>query len=145
FVFAYDSSFFRRSDGNADQCFTRDASDVDTGMSVWRYGLYDAESGARITRNSGFPIDVTAAGTVYHGYLGYYGLSLPPEAQNSLQNGSTVDKVDYSSGNNPTRTSYSVVKSDGKLTKYTRHTRTLHSMDQIRFTTFVGSDAANFF
>ncbi len=70
---------------------------------------------------------------------------MPPEAQNALQNGSTVEKVDYSTGNNPTRTSYTVVKSDGKLTKYTRHTRTLHSMDQIRFTTFVGNDAANFF
>ena len=145
FTFAYDSGFFRRADDSTDQCFTRDASDVDTGMSVWRYSLYDASTGARINRNSGFPIDVTTGGTVYHGYLGYYGLSVPFEAQNALQNGSTVEKVDYSSGNNPTRTSYSVVKSDGKLTKYTRHTRTLRSMDKIRFTTFVGGDASSFF
>jgi hypothetical protein len=145
FLFAYDSGFFRRADDNTDECFTRDATDADTGMSVWRYGLYDANTGARVNRNSGFPIDVTASGTVYHGYLGYYGLYVPFEAQNALQNGSTVEKVDYSSGNNPTRTSYSVVKSDGKLTKYTRHTRSLHSMDRIRFNTFVGMDAASFF
>ena len=145
FAFAYDSSYFRRADDNTDQCFTRDASDADTGMSVWRYGVYDASSGARINRNSGFPIEVTTGGTQYHGYLGYYGLSVPFEAQNAIQNGSTVEKVDYSSGNNPTRTSYSVVKSEGKLTKYTRHTRTLASMDKIRFTTFVGNDASSFF
>jgi hypothetical protein len=145
FLFAYDSGLFRRADNNNDQCFSRDAADPDTGMSVWRYGMYDANTGARVTRNSGFPIDVTAGGTTYHGYLGYYGLSLPPEAQNSLVNGSTVEKVDYSNGNSATRTSYTVVKSDGKLTKYTRHTRTLHSMDQIKFTTFVGFDAGSFF
>ena len=144
FAFAYDASYFRRADDNTDQCFTRDASDADTGMSVWRYGLYDATTGARINRNSGFPIDITTGGTVYHGYLGYYGLSVPFEAQSALQSGSTVEKVDYSSGNSPTRTSYSVVKSDGKLTKYTRHTRTLHSMDKIHFTTFVGNDAGSF-
>ena len=143
FAFAYDSSYFRRADDNTDQCFARDASDPETGMSVWRYGLYDATTGARVNRSSGFPIDFTTGGTVYHGYLGYYGLSLPFEAQNVLENGSTVEKVDYSSGNNPTRTSYSVVKSDGKLTKYTRHTRTLHSMDKIHFTTFVGNDAGS--
>ncbi|MEJ1966884.1 MAG: hypothetical protein WDO56_37235 [Gammaproteobacteria bacterium] len=145
FVFAYDSGLFRRADDNDDQCFSRDASDPDTGMSVWRYGLYNAETGARVTRNSGFPIDVTAGGTVYHGYLGYYGLSLPPEAQSSLQNGSAVQKVDYTNGDTATRTNYTVVKSDGKLTRYTRHTRSLHSMDQIRFTTFVGFDASSFF
>jgi len=144
FVFAYDSGYFRRSDDNGDQCFTRDASDPDTGMSVWRYGLYDATTGARVNRTSGFPIDFTTAGTVYHGYLGYFGLSLPFDAQNALQNGSTVEKVDYSSGDNPTRTSYTVVKSEGKLTKYTRHSRTLHSMDKIHFTTFVGFDANSF-
>jgi len=145
FLFAYDSSYFRRADDNTDQCFTRDATDPDTGMSVWRYGLYDASSGARVDRNSGFPIDITSNGTVYHGYLGYFGLSVPFEAQSALHNGATVEKVDYSNKDTPTRTSYSVMQSDGKLTKYTRQTRSLHSMDQIRFTTFVGNDAANFF
>ena len=145
FTFAYDSGFFRRADDNTDQCFTRDASDADTGMSIWRYGVYDANTGARLNRNSGFPIDVTTGGTTYHGYLGYFGLSVPFEAQNALQNGGTVEKVDYSSGDTPTRTSYSVVKSDGKLTRYTRHTRTLHSMDKIRFNTFVDQNAASLF
>jgi hypothetical protein len=91
------------------------------------------------------PMSCATGGTQYNGYLGYYGLSLPAEALNALSNGSTVDKVDYSNGNSPTRTSYTVLKSPGKLTKYTRKTRTLHAMDQIKFTTFVDMNANSFF
>jgi hypothetical protein len=145
FAFAYDASLFRRDDeGGNDQCFSRDASDPDTGLSVWRYGLYDVNSGERVTRNSGFPIDFTTGGTTYHGFLGYYGLSLPPEANDALENGDTVAKVDYST-NTPTRTDYTVVKSEGKLIKYTKKTRTLNEMDQIRFSYFVDNNANAFF
>jgi len=145
FSFAYDADYYRRSDGGGDQCFARDARDPATGLAVWRYGLYDSVTGARVERSSGFPIEFTNAGTRYQGYLGYYGLSLPPAAQSLLVNGSTVEKVDYSSGNTPTRTPFTVVKSAGKLTKYTRHSRTLQDIDQIRFTTFVGNEASGFF
>lgn len=135
FSFAYDSTHFLRGD----QCFSRDATDPETGLSVWRYGVYDSVSGDRITRNSGFPINYTAGGETYHGYLGYYGLSLPATALNSLTNGATVQKIDYSNGNAPTTTNYTVTKAGGKLTKYTRKTRTLHSLDQIDISTFVGN------
>jgi hypothetical protein len=145
FSFAYDADYYRRSDDGGDQCFARDARDPGTGMSVWRYGLYDSTTGERIERHSGFPIEYTHAGTKYQGYLSYYGLSLPAAAQESLANGDTVDKVDYSDGNTPTRTAFTVVKSGGKLTRYTRHTRTLHDIDQIKFTTWVGMEATSFF
>jgi hypothetical protein len=146
FSFAYNSDYYRRSDDSGEQCFARDARDPDTGMSVWRYGLYDSVSGARVERSSGFPIEFTHSGTKYQGYLGYYGLSMQPAAQSLLTNGSTIEKVDYSSaGGAPTRTPFTVVKAGGKLTKYTRHTRTLHEMDQIKFTTFVGAEASTFF
>lgn len=145
FDFAYNESLFRRSDGLNDQCFSRDASDPETGFSVWRYGLYDADTGARVTRNSGFPIEFTNGGETYHGYLGYHGLHLPSEAMNALSSGSTVQKVDYGIGEAPTTTEYTVVKSAGKLLKFTRHARTLASIDGIKFTTFVGEDASSFF
>jgi hypothetical protein len=146
FSFAYNADLYRRSDDSGEQCFARDARDPATGMSVWRYGLYDSVSGARVERSSGFPIEYTHSGTKYQGYLGYYGLSLPPAAQSLLANGDAVEKVDYSNnGSAPTRTSFTVVKSAGKLTKYTRHTRTLHEMDQIKFNTFVGMEASSFF
>ena len=145
FSFAYNADYYRRSDDNGEQCFARDARDPATGMSVWRYGLYDGTTGERVERHSGFPIEYTHAGTKYQGYLGYYGLSLPPAAQESLANGDTIEKVDYGNGNAPTRTPYTVMKSGGKLTKYTRHTRTLHEMDQITFTTWVGMEASGMF
>lgn len=144
FAFAYNADLFRRSAGNDDQCFSRDASDPDTGLSVWRYGLYDTESGARITRYSGFPIEYATNGSTYHGYLGYWGLSLPREAMSTIANGDTVQKVDYSSGQSPTRTSYTVVRAGGKLTRHTKRARTLRDIERIRFTTFVGDDAELF-
>ncbi|HUQ09372.1 MAG TPA: hypothetical protein VM146_03580 [Steroidobacteraceae bacterium] len=145
FSFAYNADYYRRSDDGGEQCFARDARDPGTGMSVWRYGLYDATTGARIERDSGFPIEYTHAGTKYQGYLGYYGLSLPAAAQEALVSGDTVEKVDYGNGNTPTRTPYTVVKAGGKLMKYTRHTRTLHEIDKVKFNTFVGMEASSFF
>jgi hypothetical protein len=145
FSFAYDADYYRRSDDAGDQCFARDAQDPGTGMSVWRYGLYDGVTGERVERESGFPIDYTHDGVTYQGFLGYWGLSLPQAALATLANGSTVEKVDYSSGDEPTRTPYSVVKAGGKLMKYTRHARTLAEIDQIKFTTFVGNEASTFF
>jgi hypothetical protein len=145
FSFAYNDSYYRRNDAGGDQCFARDARDPETGMSVWRYGLYDSTTGARIERNSGFPIEYTHAGTRYQGYLGYYGLSLPPAAQSLLTNGETVEKVDYGNGSAPTRTPFTVVKAGGKLTKFTRHSRTLRGIDQIKLYTFVGNEAGGMF
>jgi hypothetical protein len=145
YTFAYNSSLFLRGDGTTPQCFSRDATDPDTGFSVWRYGLYDATTGDRVVRNSGFPIEYTSAGTTYQGYLGYGGLSLPSDVMNLINSGDTVQKVDYSSGNSPTKTDYTVVKAAGKLTKYTRNTRTLLDIDKVRFNTFLGMNASTFF
>ena len=145
FSFAYNADYYRRSDADGEQCFARDARDPETGMSVWRYGLYDSATGARVERSSGFPIEYTNSGVKYQGYLGYYGLSLPPAAQSLLVNGDTVEKVDYGNGNAPTRTPFTVVKAGGKLTRYTRHMRTLRGIDQIKLTTFVGNEAGGMF
>ena len=141
FTFAYNSTFFRRDDGTNDQCFSRDATDAGTGFSVWRYGLYDANTGARITRSSGFPIEYTSGGTSYHGYMGYYGLWLPQDVLSAIASGATVSKVEYGSGA-PVATPYTLVKAGGKLTKYTKGTKTLAAVDQIRFTFFANSNTA---
>jgi hypothetical protein len=144
FSFDYNHDYFLRGDGvNPSQCFSRDANVADA--SVWRYGVYDANSGARITRNAGFPIEYTPAGgaTTYHGYLGYWGVSLPADAASVLQSGDTVQKVDYNGGQ-AAKVNYTVVKAAGKLMKYTRHTRTLAQIDKIKLNVFVG-DASGFF
>lgn len=141
FRFAYDAEHFLRGE----QCFSRDASDPQTGMSVWRYGLYDAETGARIERQSGFPIEFEANGRTYHGHLGYWGLSLPPEAADALANGAAIQRVEYDvAGGEPTRTSFNVVKSAGRLMKYTKNSRTLRELDKIRFNVWMGDVAGLF-
>ncbi len=146
FDFAYNAALFRRKDHNGDdQCFSRDASDPDTGMSVWRYGLYDSVTGARINRSSGFQIEFASGGTTYRGYLGYGGLWLPGEGMSALTNGATVQKVDYSGGGEPTRTDYTVLKAPGKLTKHTKHTRSLHEIDQVKLSVFVGNNGTALF
>lgn len=132
YMFAYNASYFRRSDGGSDQCFSRDATDADTGFSVWRYGLYDADTGARVTRNSGFPIQYTSGGTTHHGYMGYWGLWLPQEVMSNITSGATVRKVDYGSSGASTA-SYTLLKAGGKLTKHTKGVKTLAAIDQIRF------------
>jgi hypothetical protein len=138
YSFAYNAQYFRRSDGTQDQCFSRDAADPDTGMSVWRYGLYDAASGERVNLSSGFPIDFTAPdGRTHHGHMGYWGLWLPPEVQAQATNGATVQRVQYVPDAAPVKTDYTLVKGDGRLVKYTRKSRTLAAIDKIRFQTFV--------
>ncbi len=56
----------------------------------------------------------------------------------SLVSGAVVSKVDYVEGDDPTRTDYTLVRAGGKLTKHTRQTRTLASVDKIRLSTWVG-------
>lgn len=144
FTFAYNADYFlRHTDGIGDQCFARDATVAGTGMSVWRYGLYTADTGDRVERHSNFPIEYTAAdGKTYHGNMGYYGLWV--EDNQSVPNGATVQRVEYVQGQEPTRTPYTVVEAPGRLMKYTKQTRTLASLDKIHFQTWV-SDATNFF
>ncbi len=145
YSFAYNDSFFRRSDGIADQCFSRLANDPETGMSVWRYGLYDAASGERVNLSSGFPIEFGAPdGKTYHGQMGYYGLWLPPDAASQAINGSTVQRVTYAGDGPPTKTPYTLVKADGRLMKYTKKSRTLQSADKIKFNAFI-FDVTGFF
>lgn len=144
FSFAYDAAHFRRSDGTLDQCFSRDANDPGTGFSVSRYGLYDAVTGERIERTTGFPIEYTQDGRTYQGYLGYWGMSISPAVASSIPSGAEVTRVEYVSGEEPTRTPYTLVRAAGKLTRHDRHERTLASTDKIRFSTWVG-DATGFY
>ena len=136
FSFAYNADYFLRGTGvGANQCFSRDAADPATGMSVWRYGLYDEATGAREERRSGFPIEFASGDRTYNGHMGYYGLWLPPEAR--AASGATVTRVQYNDEGPPTRTDYTLVKAEGRMTKYSKQTRTLASMDKIRLQTFV--------
>ncbi|MDO8412677.1 MAG: hypothetical protein Q7S51_02685 [Gallionellaceae bacterium] len=135
FAFAYDADYFIRDNGTATQCFNRDPLQADE--SVWRYGLYDATTGEQITRNSGFPIEYTDTGTstTYSGYIGYYGLWMPV----TVPSGATVEQISYDT-DPPTKTSYTLLETGGKLTRYTTGTKTLAALNKITFWYFAPYD-----
>ena len=85
--------------------------------TVFRYGVYDAQSGARIKRLSGFGVD-TAGGR--HGWAGYHGLWFPDDV--TITNGQTLYRRSF---NSSTPVTYSAVVADGRLEKMTRSSSTL--------------------
>jgi hypothetical protein len=127
YMFAYDASHFRRATGVQDRCFSRLAQEADA--SVWRYGLYDG-AGARLERQSGFPIQYDGTNGLVRGYMGYWGLSVPGDAVPPAD-GATVYKVDY--GNDgATRTAYTYAGVAGRLSKYTKAVKPLAQVDGVR-------------
>lgn len=127
-TFAFSPTHFRRSDGTVDACFSRKTSDAKA--SVWRYGLYDPATGARVERNAGFPIKATVNGKELHAYIGAYGLSAPEDVVNKLTNGMTVTRE---TAPGQTGDSYTLIRSGGRLIKHTKAARSLDSIDGIPF------------
>jgi hypothetical protein len=97
-------------------------------QSAWRYGLYH-DNGSRLNINSGFPIKATTSGTDYYGYIGYYGLWMPPQA--GVGDNSTVAKMDFSGAADQTGTNYTVRSWGGKLIKYSKNEITLGSIKNV--------------
>lgn len=121
---AFNLSNFRRVDAsNTEVCLSRTTFDE----TAWRYGLYDS-AGARVTRNSGFPVKYTSGGTDYYGWIGYWGLWFPNNV--TPGNGDTLNKLTYSS-TGTTETPYTLFKSSGKLIRHTRKTATLGEIKSI--------------
>lgn len=118
FAIAFNDANFLRApvasgsiDANQKACYDRNNFDE----SVWRYGLYEAATGARIQRQSGFPVKLSKDGHDYFGWVGYYGVWFPQDV--TLNNGDTVLRQEYE---NNTSTPYTVMKAGGKLLKMTR-------------------------
>jgi hypothetical protein len=88
---------------------------------VYRYGLYNAD-GSRKNLNSGFPIEFDYDGQTRHGHASYWGIWT--EGEIALDNGTSVRKVDWSSGEKVTE-DYTVVHAPGKLVKYSKNAITL--------------------
>lgn len=130
FNIAFNTSNFRRAEApnNSNEvCLKRPKSNDPTTFkaSAWSYGLYDA-SGARLNRNSGFPIKYNDGTKDYHGWVGYWGLWVPDGV--TINNGDTVYKMTYGQGGG-TSTPYTVFKAGGKLKK---HTRNLIALNDIK-------------
>jgi hypothetical protein len=114
---AYDTNYFRRTDGVTDICLDRNK----VSQSAWSYGLYNNATGARINRDSGFSINTKADGTGNYGWVGYWGVWLDSKA-GPLTKNQTVYNIDYQT---KTSTAYSVFLAGGKLKKHTKKPLTL--------------------
>ena len=120
FNFGFNADYFHKMEAGeplTEMCLNRNDFDE----SVWSYGLYDSTTGMRINRNSGFSIKKTQGDKDYYGWIGYWGVWFPEEV--TINNGDTVYKVTYGPGG--TEEPYTVMKSGGKLKKYTLEPLTL--------------------
>ncbi len=119
-----DDSVLRGTTGLDTQCLSR--TEFET--QVFRYTLYEAageNAGARVERNGGFSVQ-TADGA--WGWAGYYGLWLPPEAEDDLQSGDTVTEATFGpDAGEPAE--YTVLMAPGKLIRNTRQQLALADAD----------------
>jgi hypothetical protein len=119
------SNFARALDNNGDnsadasQCLARNEFNT----QVWRYNLYDAASGNRVVRNSGFPFQYATGADTINGFVGYHGLWA--ERDTAIPDGATIQKVDYSTGDT---TPYTVHVGAGKLIRRTANSLTLDKL-----------------
>jgi hypothetical protein len=133
--FAYDASLFHRqnADGSKEVCLDR----VHPETSAWRYGMYDT-NGARVNLASGFPINTKIDGKGQHGWVGFWGMSLP---DGTTITDNTVYKMNY--GQNTTPTPYSVVQVGGKLKKHKKFMTTLGNITNIPLEGYSEPDPQN--
>lgn len=118
---------------NGNTLDVKDRNDFDS--YVFRYGLYDAITEARVEQLSGFPVE-TATGE--YGWAGFHGIWFPDHV--TITNGMTVYRRSFS---NNTLTPYTVVTVPGRLEKRTRSSITFADIlneDMEMFDSAVGGE-----
>jgi hypothetical protein len=140
FNFAYNSSYFRRSDGTNDECFDR--SKANAAISVWRYGTYNSTDGSRVDQaHPGFPLVASYSGASYYGFANYWGINFQGLDLNSIADASPIPSLTVTDQRPGNTTAYNLSKVGGKLTKWTQTATTLGALDGIPFT--FGADLTN--
>jgi hypothetical protein len=133
FNFAYNPSYFRRSDGVNDQCFDR--SKANASVAVWQYGTYNANDGTRVDQaHPGFPVLASSGGSSYYGFANYWGINFQGFA---IPDGAPVPSLTVADQRQGNTNTYSLNKVGGRLTQWTQVSTTLAALDKIPFT-FMG-------
>ena len=101
---AYDQEYFKVQVGGASEPTVYDKGELL--RKVYRYNLYDADTGAEVEVNGGFPIQF---GNEY-GYIGYWGMWFNDGVE--IEDGDTVTDMND--------ISYTVFSVGGKLRKHTK-------------------------
>ncbi len=118
--FGYNQNYFcRQKAGGAEKCFSRKKDDAS--FSVWRYGVYDDVTGARYDiAVPGFPVK---NGAGEYGFASYWGTWFPTPL--------TVGESTITSQDG--RTTYTALKTSGRLVKYSKQTKTLNQLQKVPF------------
>src|SRR5579863_4326057 len=133
FDFAYNSSYFRRSDGTNDLCFDRSMADAQ--RSVWQYGTYNANDGSRVDMaHPGFPLLATYGGNSFYGFANYWGINFQGLDFNSMPDAQPIAAIGVTDQRPNNTSTYSVSKVGGKLTLWTQQSATLDALNGIPIT-----------
>lgn len=122
----YSDLGFQNGD-NSGSCLSR----TDFTEAVWRYDLYDAQSGDRITVNSGMSFSYDSDGDNQndsHGHVGYWGIWT--EHPGAIANGDTITTENSTTAETELLT---VVKAPGRLIKLSVESLTLANARGINF------------
>lgn len=131
--FAFNGSYFRRTNQGEDKCFDRKSFE----QSAWRYGLYDFESGNRFTVKSGIPFNTKQDGSGTYGWIGYWGMWSPDNGA------SIVNNTVYGKDSSGAPVTYTLDTYGGKLKKHTQHTTTLANIVNIPLEGYSEPDPQN--
>lgn len=124
-TFGYNSTHFCRSDGTTERCFLRSKDQAKS--TVWRYGVYDDNTGARYDiAQPGIPVKNDANSE--YGFASYWGIWFPT----AVADGATIKSAD---GTN----TYTVLKSQGRLIKYSKVVATLDDMNRVPFNVWINT------
>ena len=107
---AFNADYFKiEENDNPEKVYDKN----DLAHRVFRYKLFNKDTGAKVTRSSGFPIQLASG---EYAYVGYWGLWAPYGV--TVASGATVTKVE-------TGEEYTVFKVGGKLKEHTQAEITL--------------------
>jgi hypothetical protein len=126
FQIQFDADYVARRDQVANDLAVLDRHNFDT--TVFRYGVYDAATEARVEQLSGFPVQ-TEAGA--NGWAGFHGVWFPNDV--TLVDGMTLYRRTWGS---EITTPYTLVKVPGRLEKRSRASITLADLQNEDLETF---------
>jgi hypothetical protein len=126
---AYNEDYFKEQEEGSTEETVYDKNSLH--HKVYRYKLFDADSGDKVTRDGGFPITLE---TGEYGYIGYWGLWANDGVV--VENGDTVTDMD---GNQ-----YTVFTVGGKLRKHTQTQVTLAELTDVEMSMWDNNEGEDY-
>ena len=126
---AYNENYFKEKAADATQPTVYDKNSLH--RKVYRYKLFDADSGDKVSMNGGFPITLESG---EYGYIGYWGLWVNDGV--TVANGDTVTDMD---GNE-----YTVFSVGGKLRKHTKTEVTLAQLTDVEMSMWDNTEGVDY-